>query len=235
MPDPSPDTPVQALFYGLVPCAGEGSRAGPGRPKQYRILAGRPMVQHTLAALAAVDRLTLTLVVLARGDVGPTLPPGRFASADCGGDTRARTVLAGLAALRQRGAREEDWVLVHDAARCLVTPGLVDRLIDACRGDAVGGLLAHPVADTLKRQEGGRTGGTLARAGLWLAQTPQMFRLGVLARALAAADADVSDEAGAMEAQGHRPLLVPGASQNFKVTYPEDFALAEAVLRSRQP
>jgi 2-C-methyl-D-erythritol 4-phosphate cytidylyltransferase len=144
------------------------------------------------------------------------------------------TVAQGLVALRGHGARADDWVLVHDAARCLLTAQLVDRLIEACWTDPVGGLLAHPVADTVKQEEGGRTAGTLARAGLWLAQTPQMFRLGPLAQALAAAGPEVTDEAGAMEAQGHRALLVPGASQNFKVTYPEDFALAEAVLGGRR-
>ena len=234
MPDLPPDTPAPPRFYALVPCAGSGSRAGSGGPKQYRPVAGRALVQHTLAALAGVDRLALTLVLLAPGDAGPVLPPGRFASVDCGGDTRARTVGQGLAALRRSGANDPDWVLVHDAARCLVTSALVNRLIDACQGDEVGGLLALPVADTVKREEGGRTGGTLARTGLWLAQTPQMFRLGALERALAAAPPEVSDEAGAMEALGHRPLLVPGDPQNFKVTYPEDFVLAEAVLRSRQ-
>jgi 2-C-methyl-D-erythritol 4-phosphate cytidylyltransferase/2-C-methyl-D-erythritol 4-phosphate cytidylyltransferase/2-C-methyl-D-erythritol 2,4-cyclodiphosphate synthase len=124
-------------------------------------------------------------------------------------------------------------VLVHDAARCLITPQQVDRLIDACSQDEVGGLLAQPLADTLKQEEGGRVAQTLAREKKWLAQTPQMFRLGLLRRALAEAGDAVTDEASAVEALGLRPLLVPGSAQNMKVTWPEDFALAEAVLRSR--
>ena len=117
-------------------------------------------------------------------------------------------------------------MLVHDAARCLVTPALVDRLIDACVGDAVGGLVAQPLADTLKQEEQGRVAATLPRSQKWLAQTPQMFRLGLLRRALAAAGDKVTDEASAVEALGLRPRLVPGSALNMKVTWPEDFALA---------
>lgn len=113
----------------------------------------------------------------------------------------------------------------------------MDHLIDACLGDAVGGLLALPLPDTLKAEEGGRVASTVDRVDKWLAQTPQMFRLGALRDALAAHQkhgfAGVTDEASAMEVAGHHPLLVRGSAQNFKVTYPEDFALAEAVLRSR--
>jgi 2-C-methyl-D-erythritol 4-phosphate cytidylyltransferase len=125
-------------------------------------------------------------------------------------------------------------VLVHDAARCLITPQLVDSLIDACIGDEVGGLLAHQLVDTLKREEGGRVAATLERHDKWLAQTPQMFRLGMLLQALERGGSNVTDEASAVEGLGHRPLLVQGGTQNFKVTYPEDFAIAEAVLRGRQ-
>ena len=148
---------------------------------------------------------------------------------------RAASVLNGLTALRQKGAADADWVLVHDAARCLVTPALIDSLIDACATDEVGGLLAHRLTDTLKHEQGGRVASTLPRDGKWLAQTPQMFRIGTLAGALERAGQAVTDEAGAIEALGLAPLLVPGSAQNFKVTYPDDFALADAVLRSRQP
>lgn len=227
-------SPSPPRFYGLIPCAGSGSRAGTRLPKQYEPVAGQPMVLHTLAAFAQVQRLTLTLVAVAPGDLQLVPPSGPFAVTGCGGATRAETVRNALEQLREKGAREADWVLVHDAARCLVTPALVDSLIDACCEDRIGGLLAQPVADTLKREEGGRVSATLSRTATWLAQTPQMFRLGVLAEALLNAGTDVTDEAGAVEALGHRPLLVPGTTQNFKVTYPEDFALAEAVLRSRQ-
>jgi len=126
---------------------------------------------------------------------------------------------------------------VHDAARCLITPQQIDALIDACEHDTVGGLLALPLPDTLKSEVAGRVAATVDRADKWLAQTPQMFRIGALADALQRAAADgfagITDESSAMEALGHRPRLVRGSAQNFKVTYPEDFALAEAILRSR--
>jgi 2-C-methyl-D-erythritol 4-phosphate cytidylyltransferase len=122
---------------------------------------------------------------------------------------------------------------VHDAARCLLRPAWVDRLIDACQGDAVGGLLALPLADTLKQAEGGRVQRTLPRGDKWAAQTPQLFRLGLLQRALAQAGDAVTDEASAMESLGHAPLLVPGELENFKVTWPQDLALAERLLATR--
>jgi 2-C-methyl-D-erythritol 4-phosphate cytidylyltransferase len=147
-----------------------------------------------------------------------------------GGSTRARTVANGLAELMEQGARSDDWVLVHDAARCLIRPAWVDRLIDACNADPVGGLLALPVADTLKSERGGRATSTLDRRAIWQAQTPQMFRIGALAAALDAAGDAVTDEAGAIERSGQQPLLVPGALENFKLTYPADFALAERLL-----
>jgi 2-C-methyl-D-erythritol 4-phosphate cytidylyltransferase len=199
------------------------------------------MVAHTLDALAAVARLESTLVVLAPRDarfdseVAPGIGP-RTRVAYCGGDTRAATVARGLAALRERGATAEDWVLVHDAARCLLRPDWVDRLIDACIDDAVGGLLAIPVPDTIKSERAGRVAATLDRSGAWLAQTPQMFRIGVLQRALAHAEqrsAAVTDESAAVESLGLEPRLVPGDAENIKVTWPADFALAERLLRSR--
>jgi len=138
--------------------------------------------------------------------------------------------------LLECGADPQDWVLVHDAARCLITPEQINRLIDACSHDPVGGLLAHQLPDTLKSEVAGRVAGTLERRDKWLAQTPQMFRIGALAEALNAAAESISitDESSAMEAQGLHPMLVPGSAENFKVTYPEDFALAEAVLSARR-
>ena len=221
-------------FYALIPCAGTGSRAGTAVPKQYEAVAGRPMVMHTLAAFAAVDRLAATLLLVPPADAGPDCAGAAFSVARCGGSTRAVTVLNGLRELKASDALDSDWVLVHDAARCLVTPALIDRLIDACVDDDIGGLLAHPLADTLKHEQGGRVDATLPRDALWLAQTPQMFRIGLLIRALEQADAAVTDEAGAVEALGLQPLLVPGSAQNFKITYPDDFPLADALLRSRQ-
>ncbi|HYF42643.1 MAG TPA: 2-C-methyl-D-erythritol 4-phosphate cytidylyltransferase [Ramlibacter sp.] len=231
MPATPPNSTTPRL-HALVPCAGTGSRAATAGPKQYQPVAGKPMVLHTLAALAQVQRLSTVLVVVAPGDA--TLQEsGTFSVAACGGSTRAATVISGLSELHRRGAGPGDWVLVHDAARCLVTATLVDALIDACLADPVGGLLAIPLADTMKSEEDGRALATLPREGKWLAQTPQMFRLGLLQQALEKAGPGVTDESSAVEALGHRPLLVPGSAQNFKVTYPDDFALAQAVLRSR--
>ena len=225
----NPDT----RFFALIPCAGTGSRAGTDGPKQYQPLAGQPMVMHTLAAFAGVPRIARCLVAVAPGDDFLKSPSAMFLIAPCGGPTRAATVLNCLRVLEAEGARPQDWVLVHDAARCLVTPRQIEALINACEHDAVGGLLAHKLPDTLKAEAGGRVVATVSRTGKWLAQTPQMFRLGLLTQALARAGDAATDEASAIEALGHRPLLVPGGAQNFKVTYHDDFALAEAVLRNR--
>lgn len=220
-------------FYALVPCAGTGSRAGTNGPKQYERIAGHPMVWHTLAAFAAVRRIARILVVVAPGDGFFERNPTSALVVPCGGPTRAASVKNGLYELGRVGANEHDWVLVHDAARCLITPALIDNLIDACANDEVGGLLAHKLTDTLKREEGGRVAATLDREDKWLAQTPQMFRIGMLMQALERSGAQVTDEAAAIEGLGRRPLLVPDGAQNLKVTYPDDFALAEAVLKGR--
>ena len=220
-------------FYALVPCAGTGSRAGTNGPKQYERIAGQPMVWHTLAAFAAVRRIARTMVVVAPGDGFFERNPTSALVVPCGGATRAASVSNGLYELRRVGATEQDWVLVHDAARCLISPALIDALIDACWQDEVGGLLAHKLPDTLKREEGGRVAQTLEREDKWLAQTPQMFRVGMLMQALERCGGNVTDEASAIEALGQRPLLVPGGAMNFKVTFPDDFALAEAVIKGR--
>lgn len=224
--------------FALVPAAGIGERSGAGIPKQYVPLAGRAMLAHTLAALAAVPRLAQTLVVLAPDDdrFEAAVPgyPGWVARV--GGASRAESVLGGLAELRRRGAGDEDWVLVHDAARCLVRPAWIEALIKACEHDPVGGLLAQPVADTLKAADAaGRVSATLDRQGKWAAQTPQMFRLGRVERALLAMGAAATDEASAVEASGLAPLLVRAPMENFKVTWPEDFALAERLLHQVGP
>jgi 2-C-methyl-D-erythritol 4-phosphate cytidylyltransferase len=233
-----------ARIWALIPCAGSGSRSGSTIPKQYQTLAGQALVSHTLAAFGAVADIAATLVVLAPEDayfeteiLRDEPVSATINVANCGGSTRANSVFNGLNALMERGANPSDWVLVHDAARCLITPALIQRLIDACVGDAVGGLLALQLPDTLKSEAGGRVSGTIDRNNKWLAQTPQMFRLGALHQALEhaleLATTAVTDESSAMEALGLRPKLVPGSAQNFKVTYPEDFALAQAILQSR--
>ena len=237
---------AEPRFFALVPCAGSGSRAGSDGPKQYTPLAGRPLVAHTLAALAQVPQLAATLVVLAPDDARfeqavPGFAGERGWIARLGGASRAETVANGLAELRARGVLAHDWVLVHDAARCLLRPEWVARLLAACVDDEVGGLLALPVADTLKQQQAddaaGRVGTTLDRQGKWAAQTPQMFRLGLLEPALRAARQSglgITDEASAVEALGHAPLLVRGEFENFKVTWPGDFLLAERLLQQAQ-
>ena len=231
-------TSTPARFHVLIPCAGSGSRAGTSLPKQYQIVAGLPMVVHTLRAFAAVTRLAGGLVVVSPDDqrMVSTLAAHRqpaFEVVGVGGATRAQSVLAGLHALRERGVPSHDWVLVHDAARCLVTPAQINALLDACQDDAVGGLLAHQLADTLKVAQSGRVAGTVDRSDKWLAQTPQMFRLGLLTQALEQASDAVTDESSALEAMGLQPRLVQANAQNFKVTYAEDFALAEAILKTR--
>jgi 2-C-methyl-D-erythritol 4-phosphate cytidylyltransferase len=233
-------------LFALVPCAGAGSRAGAAGPKQYEELAGRALVLWTLEALSRVDELDGTLVVLSPGDTqfaalsteGDAEAAAACWRANVGGATRAETVFAGLHDLLARGALASDWVLVHDAARCLIRPDAVRRLVVECREDAVGGLLAMPVADTLKRADAhARVDATVPRERVWAAQTPQMFRIGMLRDALRAAFArpglPITDEASAIEAAGFAPRLVRGDYDNLKVTWPEDFALAQSLLRAR--
>ena len=229
----SADGTLEARYWALIACAGTGSRAGSDGPKQYQALAGQPLVLHTLAAFASVARIVNSVVVVALNDNFFDLHDSAFLIARCGGLTRMASVFNGLNFLLDNGAAPHDWVLVHDAARCLITPGQIDGLIDACAADEVGGLLAHKLSDTLKSEVQGRVATTLDRSDKWLAQTPQMFRIGRLMNALAQAGTEVTDESSAIEATGLRPKLVPGSAQNFKVTYPEDFALAEAVLNAR--
>ena len=236
-------------LWAVIPCAGTGSRAlraGDSGPKQYQMLLGQPLVMHTLAAFDQAGLDGVLLVVSPDDDFFDSRDVSTFATlsiAACGGLTRAQSVLNGLTHMLNSGARPDDWVLVHDAARCLITPEQIRALVDACAVDTVGGLLALPLPDTLKvakvdpahdvTLETARVAQTLDRSDKWLAQTPQMFRLGALKHAIETAGPQVTDEASAVEALGLKPLLVEGGAQNFKVTYPEDFALAEAVLRSR--
>lgn len=247
MPSSPTSPPARVpVCHALVPCAGTGSRAAAAGPKQYVRIAGASLVAHTLRALGAVPAITATWVIVSPDDEGfaAAVPAGlaeaaRVRVARCGGATRAETVARGLAALRAAGAAADDWVLVHDAARCLVRPAWIEGLIDACRHDAVGGLLALPLADTLKEAEevdgaaaAPRVARTVDRRRKWLAQTPQMFRIGALQAALAAAGPEVTDEASAIEATGASPLLVAAPMENFKLTWPADFELAERLLRT---
>ncbi len=219
-------------FYALVPAAGSGSRMGSDLPKQYMPLAGRPMIYHALATLCGCPDITTVFVVLAPEDqrfhgydwsaFGDKLQP-----LYCGGATRAESVLNGLMASE---LEPDEWVLVHDAARPCLTQAHLSRLIAELRDDEVGGILAVPVADTLKRADADRRiARTEDRNGLWQAQTPQMFRAGLLVEALETAP-NVTDEASAIEALGLHPRLVESETTNFKVTYPQDIRLAELLL-----
>jgi len=222
-------------FHALVPAAGFGSRMGGELPKQYLPLAGQPMIAHALGTLCACAEISTVFVVLAPGDTlfhsydwsrfGDKLQP-----LFCGGGARADTVLNGLQASE---LEPDDWVLVHDAARPCLTRAHLDKLIAEVRDDAVGGILAVPVADTLKRDAGnGRILRTESREQLWQAQTPQMFRAGLLAQALQQGGS-FTDEASAVEALGLQPRLVLSEPANFKVTYPQDLLLAELLLKEK--
>jgi 2-C-methyl-D-erythritol 4-phosphate cytidylyltransferase len=223
--------------YALIPAAGGGSRMGAEYPKQYLSLAGKPLIWHALKTLVNVPAIERVFVVLAPEDVlwdsfEWTEFVARLNVLRCGGATRAESVTNGLKAMRPSVA-VADWVLVHDAARCCLTLAHVNKLIAEIGDDPVGGLLAVPVADTLKRaEEGQRVAATVSREHLWQAQTPQMFRHGMLLEALESSPA-VTDEAGAMEARGLRPKLVAADATNLKVTYPLDLQLAEWILANR--
>jgi len=237
--------PKSPNIHFVIPCAGVGARAGRDTPKQYAQLAAKPMIAHTLEALLRVESAkTICLVVSPSDslieDILSKYVHGNLSKVVVvkkGGDTRALSVLAGLKHHEGIGVPKDAWVLVHDAARCLISPELVEHLIKTCKDDEVGGLLAVPVADTLKQEEGGRVKNTITRGGKWSAQTPQMFRLEMLGRALQSELSKhaelVTDESSAIESLGLQPILVRGHSTNFKITYPEDFEIAQAVLESR--
>jgi 2-C-methyl-D-erythritol 4-phosphate cytidylyltransferase len=223
---------MTSKLFALVPAAGEGSRMGGGLPKQYLALAQRPMVYHALATLCAHAEIDTVFVVLAPNDrhwqdydwssFGTKLRP-----LFCGGETRGQSVLNGLAEAK---VAPNEWILVHDAARPCLSQEQLACLIEEVRADDVGGILAVPVADTLKLADAQhRIIKTESRAGVWQAQTPQMFRAGLLLRALLAAP-NSTDDASAVEALGLHPKLVAGSVSNFKVTYPQDIELAERLL-----
>ena len=231
-------SPAMPRYIALIPAAGSGSRMGAATPKQYALLAGKPLIQHAVQRLCAHPLIAEVFVILAPGDTrfgacDWSACGGKLTALFCGGETRAATVFNGLLAANDAidGA---DWVLVHDAARPCLQSADIDRLIAEVGDNDVGGLLAEPVADTLKRANAvGEVVQTEAREHLWRAQTPQMFRYRVLIEALRRADiAAVTDESSAVEQTGARPKLVQGSSGNLKVTYPEDMVLAELILKA---
>jgi 2-C-methyl-D-erythritol 4-phosphate cytidylyltransferase len=225
----------------LIPAAGSGARLPGGRPKQYAALAGRPMLWHALRAVC-VPPVEKVFVVLAPDD-------GEFAQQDwsefegrigplyCGGRLRRESVYNGLIASRDAWDAD-DWMLVHDAARPCLPLADLRTLISEGSNDAIGAILAVPAADTLKKAARDEAGGqrvqsTEDRTQIWLAQTPQMFRAGLLVQALQRARGEVTDESSAIEQLGLRPRLVAGSRENIKVTWPEDLAMAESILRRR--
>jgi 2-C-methyl-D-erythritol 4-phosphate cytidylyltransferase len=227
-------------IFALIPAAGGGARFARGTPKQYARLAGRAMLWHAVRAVCVPD-VTTIFVVLAPNDehfgredwtaFAPKVQP-----LYCGGETRRDSVLNGLAAVRG-DVDADDWMLVHDAARPCLPASDLQRLLAEGQGDAIGAILALPVAETVKRagkDEAGvqRIAATEDRSQLWLAQTPQLFRTGLLLQALAGAP-QATDEAAAVERLGLMPRLVLGSRENLKVTYPQDLAIAEAILKAR--
>lgn len=231
------DAKTPARYWAVVPAAGLGARMKADVPKQYLPLGGRPVIEHTLHRLGMHDKVSGVMVALAAGDsLWAQLRLGFVAKRvyTCtGGEARCHSVLAALNALNDK-ASEQDWVLVHDAARPCVRPGDIDGLIDAVGHHEAGGVLAMPVRDTMKRADArNRTIETVNRDQLWHALTPQLFRYGMLREALVDAIEHndwVTDEAAAMERMGHRPLLVEGHSDNIKVTHPADLDLAAFFL-----
>ena len=223
-------------FSALIPAAGSGTRLPADSPKQYLPLAGRPMLWHALRALC-VPRVESIFVVLAPDDK-------TFASHDwsefgerlqplyCGGKTRRDSVYNGLVAA-MAVVETDDWMLVHDAARPCLPEKDLEKLMRELEGDEVGGILALPVVETVKKVLDRTIQATEERSHLWLAQTPQMFRAGLLAQALARATGVPTDEAAAVEQLGLKPRVVAGSRENLKVTWPEDIAIAEAILRRR--
>ncbi len=228
-------------IYALIPAAGAGSRMGSEIPKQYQLLAGVPLLRHAVDVMCKHEQVRQVFVVLAPGDVHFRQHDwreckDRLAPLYCGGATRAASVLNGLMAMSDV-VEPDDWVMVHDAARPCLTPALIDRLLTALADHPVGGLLALPVADTLKRADASAhepcVTGTVPRDHLWQAQTPQMFRYRLLVQALRRATAEsVTDESSAIERMGLQPRLVTGSPANLKVTWPEDRAFAESLLKS---
>ena len=229
-------------FFAVVPAAGVGSRFGSQIPKQYTEIAGQTVLLHTVQLLLANETLAGVAVVLSPDD-------GYFKDLDlpawaqterlhvlyCGGDSRAESVRNGINALMaQQRVQNEDWVLVHDAARCCLPQAALQRLLAAAEGDCNGAILALPVADTLKKQAfTGRIDHTVDRTGLWQAQTPQMFRAAALQAALTQVDLQhITDEASAMEAQGVFAQLVQGDVRNLKLTLAQDATLVELLLRN---
>ncbi len=224
-----------ARFHIIIPAAGVGNRMATTIPKQYLLLCGKPIISHSIQTFFSSQRIASIHLALSPEDNfwrSLTLDPNsRLHLHYTGGESRAQTVLNTLDAMRPQ-INDDDWILVHDAARPGLTLALLNQLLDALEEDAVGGLLALPIADTLKQSNADcRVQHTIPREGLWQAQTPQMFRYALLKDALERFNGTPTDEAQAVEALGLQPKLVVGALLNMKVTYPQDVALMEALMQ----
>lgn len=221
-------------FHAIIPAAGHGARMGADIPKQYLQLKGKPLIQHVIETFEQSTEIDSVHVILSANDAhwssaNLTLS-AKTSVHDCGGTTRSETVLNGLYEISTL-AHEDDWVLVHDAARPGLNHVMLNRLIEQLKQDAVGGLLAMPLADTLKLADTSqRAQKTIPREQLWQAQTPQMFRLSTLKKALKGFHGVPTDEAQAIEALGLQPKLVLGGLTNLKVTYPEDLTVLNALI-----
>ena len=229
----------EVAYFALIPAAGVGARMGDSTPKQYLNLAGKSVLQLTVDRFLACAQISHTFVLVSPEDayVQDALHAApNLTVLHCGGATRRETVSNGLAYLASLpNAKNQDWVLVHDAARPGISSDLLAHLIQTLKTDPVGGLLALPVVDTVKRVHQGRLE-TISREGLWLAQTPQMFRLGRLSEALESALAnalEVTDEASAIELLGDVPTLVEGHASNRKLTLPEDLIYFDNLFKPR--
>ncbi|MEQ1739120.1 MAG: 2-C-methyl-D-erythritol 4-phosphate cytidylyltransferase [Methyloglobulus sp.] len=227
----------QIKFWAVVPAAGVGKRMNADRPKQYLELAGKTVIEHTLSRLLQANVFSAVAVAISAED--PYWPELEIAEDNLiitapGGKERADSVLSGLKAIREK-ANDNDWVLVHDAARPCLTTGDIHLLIDTLVNDDVGGILALSSHDTLKNVQGCDILGTMDRRLIWRALTPQMFRYGMLKTALEEAEGNpaVTDEASALELKGLRPKIVEGRPDNIKITRPEDLALAQFYMEQQ--
>lgn len=233
---------MSARFFAIVPAAGVGSRFGSTIPKQYTHIAGQSVLMHTLERLLLCEQIVGVVLVLSpEDDFFEQLPQEAWAQTPrlqvcyCGGDSRAASVRNGIEALMQsQHIGSEDWILVHDAARCCLPSSALQRLIAAADESIAGAILALPVADTLKKQTATKQiDHTVDRTGLWQAQTPQMFRAEALQDALNRVDLNtITDEASAMEACGIQAQLVLGDVRNLKLTLAHDAELVELLLKS---
>jgi 2-C-methyl-D-erythritol 4-phosphate cytidylyltransferase len=222
-----------AQFHVIIPAAGIGNRMKSVLPKQYIPIMGKPMISHSVQTFFACPRIAnIHLALNPEDEFWHSLkldPNSRLHLHYTGGDSRAQTVLNTLNSI---SVAADDWILVHDAARPGLDAALLNHLLDALQDDTVGGLLALPLADTLKQSNpDGRSEKTIPRECLWQAQTPQMFRYATLKKALQQNGGTATDEAQAIEALGLQPKLIVGSLKNMKVTYPQDMAFVEALMQ----